>query len=168
MNRQLILMRHGKSSWDDQGLGDHDRPLNPRGFCASRLMGRFLAAQDWLPEVVLCSTARRTQSTWDEVTDEISWVGRRIDCEDLYLASPLTILDTIQGMGGDATSVLVLGHNPGMEELLEAWIDYAGKFPTAAVAVLQFTIPVWGELTLDLVPAASSVWKPKELESLES
>jgi phosphohistidine phosphatase len=168
MNRHLILMRHGKSSWDDPGLCDHDRPLNPRGFRASRLMGRFLAAQHWLPEVVLCSTAQRTRSTWDEVTDEVSWAGHRIDCEDLYLASPQMILDTIQDLGGDAHAVLVLGHNPGMEQLLEAWIDYCGKFPTAAVAVLQFTISAWGELALDFKPVESSVWKPKELESLES
>lgn len=166
MDRQLILMRHGKSSWDHPGLSDYDRPLNDRGVKASRLMARFLAAQQWTPETVLCSTAKRTQSTWDEVTDEIAWNGNRIDCEDLYLASPQTILHTIQAVSNKVTSVLVLGHNPGLEELLEVWTGHVGKFPTAALAVMRFELPEWRELSWNLRPVENSVWKPKELGSL--
>lgn len=168
MDRQLVLMRHGKSSWEQLGLSDYDRPLNARGYKASRLMARFLASQQWIPDTVLCSTAQRTQSTWDEVTDEISWNGNRIDCEDLYLATPQTILQTIRAVPHDASTVLVLGHNPGLEELLEIWIDHVGKFPTAAVAFMQFELPEWRELSFDLRPIESSVWKPKELKTLES
>lgn len=164
MKRRLILMRHGKSSWADGGISDHDRPLKSRGYRSAGLVAHFLRERDLLPEKVLCSTAVRASSTWDEVARISGWNGRRLDCEVLYLAVPDVIVATIQDLSETATSVLVVGHNPGMEDLAGNWLGRFGPFPTAAIALLEFDLPSWEQLSLQTRPARSEFWTPKDLE----
>ncbi|QPC93842.1 histidine phosphatase family protein [Mesorhizobium sp. INR15] len=140
--KQLLLLRHAKSSWDDPALADFDRPLAPRGIKAAKLMGRELAARDWLPDLALVSPALRTRETWRLVSAEVPAPVEFAD--ELYDASSDTLLKALQRTPGFVGVLLLLGHNPGMEGLTKqlagqgsdakAMRKVEEKFPTAALA----------------------------------
>ncbi len=155
--RQLLLLRHAKSSWDERDTPDHDRPLNRRGQQAAAAMRTAMEGLGLAPDVVLVSTSRRTLQTleslepWAEtpVVDHLS---------ALYLASAPAILTAIQEVGAMARSVLVVGHNPGLHDLAmllvgaqAASFDNADirrlseGFPSCALAEFTITGP-WQEL----------------------
>jgi phosphohistidine phosphatase len=114
--RQLLLMRHAKSLWDDPKLSDHARPLNGRGRAAATAMGRTLRDLGLQPDIILVSSARRTLQTlealgrWDR-TPLIE------PMDALYLASAAALLDVLHAVTEPVHSVMLLGHNPGMHEL---------------------------------------------------
>src|ERR1700756_4171866 len=114
--RRLLLLRHAKSDWSEPGASDHARPLNPRGEQAAPRIGAYLRRHKLVPDLVLCSTATRARATWDLVAPslgnrpEISYVDR------LYGASARVLLDVMRHAPPEASSVLVLGHNPGLHE----------------------------------------------------
>lgn len=114
--RQLLLMRHAKSSWDDPALSDHARPLNPRGRQAAADMRAAMRRLGLAPDLVLVSSARRTLQTMEalEPWDEAPIV---MPLDALYLAEPAGILALIHRVAETVRSVLVLGHNPGLHEL---------------------------------------------------
>jgi phosphohistidine phosphatase len=126
--RQLLLMRHAKSSWDDPKLPDHGRPLNARGRKAAAAMRRVMRDLGLAPDIVLVSSARRTLQTmaalepWDE-TPLIE------PMDTLYLATVPQLLTVLHGVAQTARSVLLVGHNPGLHELA---MTLAGDPPIAA------------------------------------
>lgn len=140
--KRLILMRHAKSSWADPNQSDHDRPLNERGRRDAPRVGDWLAARGLTPDAALVSTAARAQETWARLGSafaEIPMTPRR----DLYHASPAEILRALRA-APDATSLLVLGHQPGIgavaAQLLAAPPQDTAfvKYPTAAMAAIDF------------------------------
>jgi phosphohistidine phosphatase len=156
----LVLMRHAKSSWAEGGLADHARPLNARGRVAAPRIGRALARRGFMPEVILCSAARRTVETLDLVRPFLGRAAEHIEA-DLYHATPGLILRRLQRVPADCRSVLVIGHNPGLAELAcalpgpgsdeAALAAMRRKYPTGAAAVFEGTGP-WppgGHLRLD-------------------
>ncbi len=148
----LGLLRHAKSDWDDLATRDFDRGLNDRGRKGARLIGEHIRDHGVKWDVVLASPAERVKRTIEAALPDAEphWV------EQLYLASGETILDTVATQGGDADAVLVVGHNPGLQEVLFALVDpknennlfdeASAKFPTAAFAVLECDIDDWAEL----------------------
>ncbi|MFD2051605.1 SixA phosphatase family protein [Mesorhizobium calcicola] len=146
--RQLLLLRHAKSSWGDPGLADFDRPLAGRGLKAARLMGRELAARDWLPDLALVSAALRSRDTWRLVAAELPAHPRVAFANALYDASAADILSQIRQASASGGSLLVVGHNPGLEDLAnqlaapeseaKARKRLEEKFPTAALARFVF------------------------------
>ena len=150
--RRLVLLRHAKSSWESDAGRDVDRPLAPRGEEAAPEVGRFLAERDLWPEWVLCSPAKRTHQTWKRVraTGEIPPVV--VYDPALYLASARTILARVKETPARITTVMVIGHNPGLQELAAELAQradpavgaaVAAKFPTAAVLALAFETADW-------------------------
>jgi len=151
----LTLLRHAKSSWDDAVARDFDRPLNQRGRRAAATVGRELRAQGLEFDAVIASPALRVSETLRDVGDGY---GRALDPrrhQDLYLASPATLLERIQQVDDSADRLLVAGHNPGLEQLvtLLAGSDRSGKladlqakFPTATVAVIEFDVARWADV----------------------
>jgi phosphohistidine phosphatase len=150
--KTLLLLRHAKSSWDDASLDDHERPLNRRGREAARRIGAHLAAGADPPTLALCSTARRARETLDAVVAALpSGLPVEIDA-DLYMASPSGIMQRIAAAPEDCSSLLVVGHNPGIGELA-ARLAKTGpgplrerlrrKFPTAALARLRLGEGGW-------------------------
>ncbi len=143
---RLLLLRHAKSSWSDPAARDHERPLNQRGRQAAPLVGDYLRREDLVPDLVLCSSARRTVETLArlDLPDTTAVVVDR----DLYLAHPETVIDMVRGAADSVATVMVVGHNPTTHELA---LDLAGagdpgalaalgqKFPTAALAVLTLS-----------------------------
>jgi len=146
--KQLLLLRHAKSSWDDPDLDDFDRPLAQRGLKAAQLIGRELAARDWLPDQVLVSSALRTRDTWRLVAAELPAHPRVVFAEALYEASAADILSQIRLVEPSSGCLAVVGHNPGLEDLAKQLTGPGSetkarrrleeKFPTAALARFVF------------------------------
>ena len=138
---RLYLLRHAKSSWDDPGLPDHDRPLAPRGRKAAKRMGAHLRERGIEPQLVLCSSARRTRETVERLALPS---GSQVEVEDgLYAARAGALLGRLRAVGDDVSSVLLVAHNPGVHELALALVDgegapFADKLPTGALVDLEF------------------------------
>lgn len=170
--KTLILLRHAKSSWDDPELRDIDRPLNNRGQKAAPRMGSWLRAQGLVPDLVLCSPARRTRDTWALVSSLFEGQIPLGVEHDLYEASAGDILRVVRTANDGAETVLVIGHNPGLEDLARALAGDGGKsdmrrlhkkFPTGAAAVIDFATAKWAEIE----PGAGRLrvfQRPKDLD----
>jgi phosphohistidine phosphatase len=134
---RLYLVRHAKSSWDEHGLADHDRPLAPRGKRAAKAMAAWLSENRVRPEMVLCSSAKRARQTFKR----LGLAPRHVHIErELYGADPATILARLRDVPDRVESVMVIGHNPGLEDLVPVLAERAEleKFPTGALAALTF------------------------------
>ncbi|TQM30345.1 SixA phosphatase family protein [Nocardia bhagyanarayanae] len=149
MVRTLILMRHGKSSYPD-GVGDHERPLAPRGQREAGLAGDWLRETQPPIDAVRCSTAVRTRETLAATGITAPVVYER----GIYEASPRTLIELIQLSDDDVETLLLIGHAPGMP--WTAWelaanrnsnqaVELSRKFPTSALAVLEFDRP-WADI----------------------
>ena len=147
MPRQLYVLRHAKSSWDDPGLDDHERPLAPRGRRALKILSEYLGEASIRPDLVLCSSARRTRET----LEGIELGGRHLIESGLYGAGPGALLGRLKEIPGEVSSAMLIGHNPAVH-LLILRLAGAGdlaevqrKFPTGALATLSFECG-WAEL----------------------
>jgi phosphohistidine phosphatase len=167
--RHVYLLRHAKSSWKARGVPDHDRPLAPRGRRASKAMARHLLEQGIEPELVLCSTARRARETLERLEPAVGASVVRFERE-LYGASAEALLDRLRRVEDAVGSVLLIGHNPGTQMLaLDLARSTAGsreleaKFPTAALATLEFPGRSWRELAPGTAELTAFV-RPRDLE----
>jgi len=155
--KSLTLLRHAKSSWNDAVPRDFDRPLNPRGARGGRRMGRYMRDEGLVFDHLVSSPAVRCVETLDHVWEGY---GRTISPNwdrRIYLASAVTLLDVVQDAPDAVGRLLMVGHNPGLEDLILLMVaDQAGdalrdsveeKFPTAALAELELDIDHWSEAT---------------------
>jgi phosphohistidine phosphatase len=165
---RLFVMRHAKSSWDNSYLGDHERPLAPRGERAAEALAAHVATLDPPPALVLCSTARRAQDTLEPVRARLPH-STAVHIEDeLYGATAPDLLERLRELPDDVASVMLVGHNPGLEDLVtglgregdpDLIARVQGKFPTGALATLTFSGSWkslgWGGASLEafVVPA---------------
>jgi phosphohistidine phosphatase len=151
--RRLYVLRHVKSSWDEPGVPDHDRPLAPRGRRALAVLADYVAANDIHPELVLCSSSRRTRDT----LEGIAVGGRHLIEAPLYGASCDQLIERLRRLPPETGSVMVIGHNPAMQMLIlrlagvkavgstGPLADIERKFPTGALANLSVRCE-WSEL----------------------
>ncbi len=148
----LHLFRHAKSSWEGEGLDDHERPLAPRGEKAAAAMGRFFAAEGIRPELVLLSSSARTRATFELALARVRPRAKSRILRELYLASGAELMRRIRGLEDGLGEVMVIAHNPGMQELAtqllgseaaEASRRLAKKYPTAALATFAFEVDRW-------------------------
>ena len=163
MTHELLLLRHLKSSWDDPSLRDHERPLATRGVKAGDALQAYLRVEEVSPQLVLCSSATRAAQTWEAIQHGLSSEPEVSVTDDLYGASPGDIVARLNAVPESVTSVLVVGHNPTMEELAlgladeggdrDAFERMAAKYPTGGLA--RFTVAStwrglsWGSARLD-------------------
>jgi len=147
---RLLLLRHAKSSWPS-GMLDVDRPLSARGRKAAVLMGDYLDDEELLPDLVLVSPARRTRETWSLVQPAIGAVPMRVEPR-IYDAPAARLLSMLQEIDPLTGSVLVIGHNPGFEDLARLLASHGNgealsrmrmKFPTAGLAVIDCDCDGW-------------------------
>jgi phosphohistidine phosphatase len=149
-NRRLILLRHAKSAWPDD-VPDHERPLAPRGRRDAPAAGRWLRKSDCVPDRVLCSTARRARETWQLAEEKLRAHPEVVFDPRVYGASTAELLDLVRETPPETGTLLIVGHDPTMHGLtLELARAEPGeeapaldrvreKFPTAGIAVLEFT-----------------------------
>jgi len=153
--RKLFLLRHAKSSHDEPGLDDFERPLSARGKADARRLGRHMEAAGIRPGLALVSAAARTKATWDLVEPHLEGVPAALEAE-LYETGKSGLLARLRKVDDHIESVLLIGHNPGIGRLAETLADHRGdaaalarlaeKFPTGALAEIELDIAHWGEL----------------------
>lgn len=172
--RTLLLLRHAKSGWGDPTLADFDRPLAPRGRRTAPQMGRWLAAAGPQPSYAVCSTARRARETWALFVERL---GRPVEVrfdERLYQASPATILGLVAALPDSAAVAVLVGHNPGFEDVAETFAgrgspsaarqSLARGFPTAGIAIIESRAANWAEVAAGDGKLRALV-RPRELAS---
>jgi phosphohistidine phosphatase len=152
--RRLMLLRHAKSNWP-AGVADRERPLATRGHEAAPLMGRYLAEELLLPDLVLISPARRTVETWELVLPMLPEKPGTHFEPRIYESKIDRLLHVVQETEPHVRTLLMIGHNPGFEELAALLTGHgdryaaarmAQKFPTCGLAVLDFAVEDWRDV----------------------
>jgi phosphohistidine phosphatase len=180
VSRRLVLLRHAKSSWDaakTAGLADHDRPLAPRGRRAVAALRHHLEGTDIVPDLVLCSTARRAIETWDGIAPAFPPDTPVERTPELYGATATDLLRRLRQLPDAIGCALVIGHNPGLEDLATGLAASASgpadllrrletKFPTGALATLVVPGP-WADLRWSMADLTSYV-VPRELSTAKN
>jgi phosphohistidine phosphatase len=167
--KTLMLLRHATSSWKNSEIADHDRPLNKRGKKAAPLMGHFLSIADLVPDLILSSTAVRARETAEAVARASSYEGPVEFLDSLYLATAGTVLSEAQSRAPDSVGrLLLVGHNPGMEDLVEILSGKREALPTAALAVFEVGIDRWAALELGVETKLLNIYRPKDIDPPDS
>lgn len=170
--KRLAILRHAKSSWDDPGLDDFNRPLNERGWKAARRLGRELERRGLKFDLVLSSTSARTRETLDGVQQHFEFNAPIQFEQELYLAGEARLRSIVQALDEQVKTPLIVGHNPGLELLLtDLTTDdrrglrqrVSGKFPTGSFAIVELPASHWAEIE----PASGEIVElilPKDLD----
>lgn len=161
--KTLLILRHAKSSWDNAYLADHDRPLNARGKADAPRMGRLLAQEDLTPQVIYSSSAERALATAEAVALACGYEDALAVRRNLYHADPLDYLEVLQSAPETAQCVMVVGHNPGLEELVEALTGTAAQMPTAALAQVELPVAQWRDVNEETLGRLVQLWRPRDL-----
>ena len=161
--KTLLVLRHAKSSWNDPVLDDHARPLNKRGQRDARRMGELVREYGLIPDVVLSSDAVRARLTAEAVAETARYVGEILLDPHLYMASPADILSLLPTVRENAETVMIVGHNPGFEKLVEQLTSERHDLPTAALAQIGLPIDQWRDLKLSIRGTLVGLWRPEEL-----
>ena len=173
--KRLLLLRHAKAGQDSDG-GDYARPLAPRGTRNAPAMGRAMREKSYVPKLVLCSGAARTRQTWALAAAELTSKPAVEFDDGLYLAPWKAILNTAKEVPENIKTLMIVGHNPGLEDCAAALLRHtagpderarrvvmAEKFPTGALAVIDCDIAAWTALA----PACGVLTdfiRPRDLE----
>jgi phosphohistidine phosphatase len=171
--KTLALFRHAKSDWTDARARDFDRPLNARGVRGAAAMGEYVRQGCWRFDRIIASPAVRVAETIEVASRAyghafpIEW-DRRI-----YLASSAILIDLLREVAGDPASLLMVGHNPGLEDLIFDLVPDDGtsplralveqKFPTATFAVLECAIARWSDIDLGCA-RLTVLTRPRDLD----
>lgn len=142
--KDLLLIRHAKSSWSNAGLKDYDRPLNERGLLAATEMGKRLVSFKINPDCILSSPAKRAISTAELIAREYQNNIKIIEEPKLYHASTSLLLQVVNQVSNDYNRVFLVGHNPGLTDFAEYLSNqHFGNLPTAAVVGIRFEFDDW-------------------------
>lgn len=162
--RTLLLLRHAKSSRKDNGVRDFDRPLNQRGLKAAPSIGRLIRKRKLQPDLVLSSPAERARQTTQLLFEAAGLKTEVRYDERIYEATGARLFEIVGQIEEDANVAMLVGHNPGLEELLEALTGEAHNLPTAALACIELNIEKWNKVRAG---GGQLEWlvKPKELKS---
>jgi phosphohistidine phosphatase len=161
--KTLLVLRHAKSSWSDPALDDHERPLNPRGRRDGPRIGALVREYGLMPDVVISSDAVRARLTAEAVVEAARYAGEILLDRRLYMAGPADILSLLRTVPEEAETVMIVGHNPGLEELVARLTGERQDLPTAALAQIVLPVDRWRALTLSTRGTLVGHWRPKEL-----
>jgi phosphohistidine phosphatase len=161
--KTLLVLRHAKSSWNDPELDDHERPLNERGRRDGPRMGQLVREYGLIPDILISSDAVRARLTAEAVAEAARYAGEILLDPRLYMASPADILSLLRTVRDNAETVMIIGHNPGLEELVRQLTGEWQDLPTAALAHIVLEIDQWRDLKLSTRGTLLGHWRPKEL-----
>jgi len=162
--KTLLLLRHAKSSWKQKDLADHDRPLNKRGNRDAPRMGALIRDRNLVPDLILSSTAIRARDSALAVAETCGHSGQVRLLHDLYLAETGEFLEILASVPGEFGRVMVVGHNPGIEELVRSLTGESETMPTAALAWIELDLERWSGLRATGKGRLRQVWRPKEID----
>ncbi len=160
--KTLLIQRHAKSDWSDASLADHERPLNKRGKRQAPAMGELLRREDLLPDLILCSSARRARKTAEAIAEASGYTGEIRLSRDLYAAPPEAYLEALHDLPDEFACVMVVGHNPGLEELLDVLTGESARLPTAALAQVTLDVEHWSQVSQAPRGKLVHIWLPAE------
>jgi phosphohistidine phosphatase len=159
--KTLFVLRHAKSSWENPDWSDFERPLNSRGLDAARFIGELIYRRDLRPQIIVSSPAKRAKQT-AVLVKEIAGVSKPITFDDrIYEASPLTLFNLIREFDENCESALLVGHNPGFENLVRMLTGEFVSMPTAALAKINLDREKWSDVEIDS-SALEFLIRPKE------
>jgi phosphohistidine phosphatase len=161
--KTLLVLRHAKSSWNDPALDDHERLLNKRGRRDAPRMGELVREYGLIPDVIISSDAVRARLTAEAVAEAARYAGEILLDPHLYLACPADILSLLTTVRENAGTVMIVGHNPGLEKLVEQLTGERQDLPTAALAQIGLPIDQWRDLRLSTRGTLRGLWRPEEL-----
>ena len=144
--KTLFVLRHAKSSWDNPDLADFERPLNSRGLDAARFIGTLIYDRELEPQAIVSSPAKRAKQT-AVLVKEIAEISKPVIFDErIYEASPLTLFNLIREFDEKYKSVLIVGHNPGFENLVRVLTGETVQMPTAALAKINLDSEIWSAI----------------------
>lgn len=147
--KTLFILRHAKSSWKNSDLADFNRPLSSRGLEDATFMGTLIYQNKFQPDVILSSPAKRAKQT-AVLVKETAQLEKTIQYEEkIYEASPLTLIEIISRLEYEQESVFLIGHNPGLENLIKFLTGEALILPTAGFAKIALQIDSWSGISAD-------------------
>lgn len=161
--KTLLILRHAKSSWNHPELSDYDRPLNGRGKRDAPRMGKHLHQEGLIPDRILASSAKRARKTANKVAKTCGYTGKVKKLDAFYDTVPGVYFETLQALPNKYQRVMVVGHNPTMEQLVSHLTSQIERMPTAALAHIEIPIEHWEELNLYTKGILVSLWTPKTL-----
>src|SRR5688572_1015268 len=161
--KTLLVLRHAKSSWNESALDDQKRPLNERGRLDGPRMGELVREYGLIPDMVISSDAVRARLTAEAVAKAARYAGEILLDQRLYIASPADILSVLRAVRENAETIMIVGHNPGLEELVEQLTGERHDLPTAALAQIVLPINQWRDLKLSTRGTLVGRWRPEAL-----
>lgn len=161
--KTLLIMRHAKSDWGNANLADHARPLNHRGRQDAPRMGKLLKDEELTPDLIISSSAERALTTAELTALACDFEGDLVRTRNFYHADPATYLEHLREVEDKFNRVLIVGHNPGMEELVHELTGRPEPFSTANIAHVELPISSWAQLDEDITGKLRNLWRPKEL-----
>ncbi len=161
--KTLLLMRHGKSSWKDDDLADHERPLKKRGRKDAKRIAKEILKHDLLPELILSSTAERARETVEVLAENLDYQNRIIYAHELYMGEPQDFIDALQEHTQGEGIVMIVAHNPGLEAYLQIVDGEIESLPTGGLGYLLLAMDDWKDVSLEIMGDLIGFWKPKEL-----
>ena len=161
--KTLLILRHAKSSWADQALDDHGRPLNARGERDAPRMGALVREERLSPELVISSDALRARQTSEAMAAAAGYTEEIILDPRLYHASVGDIVEVLRSVASDTNTVMIVGHNPGLEQLIAQLTGEHEDFPTAALARVVLPVDRWSDLRTTTRGTLVGLWRPKEM-----
>lgn len=164
MTKTLLLMRHAKSSWKDKSLPDIKRPLKKRGEEAAERIGRTLRDTGFVPNLIISSPAKRTRQTAEIVAKTAHYKGEIEYVDSFYMGEPNDFYARLKKLPREADKVMVVGHNPGLEALLQHLDGHVDALPTGALALLKLDLKDWSELDMSTAGQLIAFWDPSRDE----
>jgi len=166
--KKLLLMRHAKSSFKENDIQDIERPLSKRGEKDAPRMGKLLKDKGLVPDLILSSAAKRAGHTAEVVAEKCGYKGEIVYVNDFYLGEPEAYLSTLRDLKEEVDDeknvVLVIGHNPGLESLLQMLTDKVEALPTSAIAYLKVPVRTWNALGANVIADLAEVWRPRDIK----
>lgn len=144
--KQLLLLRHAKSSWEEPGVEDFNRPLAPRGERDAPRIGVFLAETESMPDLIVSSPAERAKATTKRVAKAAEYAGDLRFDERIYMAGSSDLLEVVRGLPDNAQRVMLVGHNPGFEDLATLLSGGFVRLTTAALACIELGAERWQDV----------------------
>lgn len=161
--KTLLVLRHAKSSWNNAGMGDHERPLNEQGKADAPRMGKLIKAEELTPDLIISSTANRALMTAERVALAADYEEVIQTTRHFYLAPPEVYIHVLNSVSNDHERVMVVGHNGGVEDLVDMLTGMWEQMPTAALAQISLPINDWAELSEETEGKLINHWTPKQL-----
>jgi phosphohistidine phosphatase len=159
--KTLYVLRHAKSDWNDASLTDFERPLNERGVHAAQKMGAFMQQRGIVPDLIISSPARRARET-AQIIKDAAVIAAEIHFEPrIYEAGMGDLMEIVSQVENDCEKLLIVGHNPGFEQLVEILSGEFQPMPTAALAEIELPIENWSETIRG--GKLKNLFKPKEI-----